>query len=391
MIKVAIIIERADIALGGAERSVLELAGAIRQAGVDVTVLAAAGFANGKNLRVLLPGVKRASLNVFGKALKSHLGENHYDIIHSVLPFDFADVYQPRGGTYAEAILRNADSYGGNLIRCYKTLTHSVNFRRASLLKAEKKLCKNGNTAVAAISEYVKQQFMGHYGLSEERIKLIPNGVKEVGQVNTTAAKQLRSQILLMLGLSASSKAALFLFAANNFRLKGLGGLIKAVAVSAKQKNSKPVYLVVAGAGSSRNYRGLAENYGISERIAFLGPLRDIHEALYMSDAAVLPSYYDPCSRFILEALTAGKPVITTRFNGASERFEDGRHGRIIESADDTEVLAEALNYFAEPENAARASKAIRQDGIAEKVSISKHAEKMTELYKSILDQKGAV
>jgi len=95
MIKVAIIIERADIALGGAERSVLELANAITQAGCEVTVLAAAGFGNGKNLRVLLPGAKRASLSVFGQALRGHFKDNRYDIIHSVLPFDFADVYQP--------------------------------------------------------------------------------------------------------------------------------------------------------------------------------------------------------------------------------------------------------------------------------------------------------
>ena len=388
MIKAAIIIERADIALGGAERSVLEMAGAIGQAGVDVAVLAAAGFANGKNLQVLLPGTKRASLGAFGNALRAHLKENHYDIIHSVLPFDFADVYQPRGGAYAESILRNADSYGGNMIRCYKTLTHSINFRRAALLAAEKKLCKNGGTTVAAISEYVKRQFIDHYGAGEERIALIPNGVKGAEKINTAAAEKLRSQILLMLGLGASSKAAIFLFAANNFRLKGLGGLIKAVAVSARQKKTRPLYLVVAGAGSSRRYRGIAENFKVSDRIAFLGPLRDIHEALYISDAAVLPSFYDPCSRFILEALTAGKPVITTRFNGASERFEDGRHGRIIESADDTEVLAGALNHFAEPENALQASKAIKEDGIAEKVSITKHAEQMIELYRSILRRK---
>ena len=36
----------------------------------------------------------------------------------------------------------------------------------------------------------------------------LPDGVKEAGQVNTAAAEQLRSQILLMLGLGVSSKAA---------------------------------------------------------------------------------------------------------------------------------------------------------------------------------------
>jgi hypothetical protein len=111
--KIAIIIERADIALGGAERSVFEMTTALSGLGLEVDILAAKGRANTKNIHILCqdsPG-KRVHHFTFAKALKKHLSENHYDIIHSVLPFDFADIYQPRGGTYAESILHNAVSY----------------------------------------------------------------------------------------------------------------------------------------------------------------------------------------------------------------------------------------------------------------------------------------
>ena len=112
--KIAIIIERADIGLGGAERSVSEMAEALASLGMDVHVLAAKGTTVKKNTYILcndLPG-KRVGLRVFGRAIKGHLLKNHYDIIHSVLPFGFADIYQPRGGIYAEAARRNAASYG---------------------------------------------------------------------------------------------------------------------------------------------------------------------------------------------------------------------------------------------------------------------------------------
>ena len=105
--------ERADLALGGAERSVFELADAVSQLRQDVHILAAKARAETANLHILCqdaPG-KRVRFVTFEKTLKKHLSENQYDIIHSVLPFSFADVYQPRGGAYAESILRNAASY----------------------------------------------------------------------------------------------------------------------------------------------------------------------------------------------------------------------------------------------------------------------------------------
>ena len=117
--------------------------------------------------------------------------------------------------------------------------------------------------------------------------------------------------------------------------------------------------------------------------------IRDSHEAVSVVDAAVLPTYYDPCSRFILEALAQAKPVITTRFNGASERIIDNRHGHIIEDPRDIEALARALRRLAEPQNAQNAAEAIIKDNLAEEISIAKHAETMVKLYNRIMADKG--
>ncbi len=150
--KVAIIIERANTSLGGAERSVFELTAALSAMGFEAHILAAKGQANAKNIHILcqnIPG-KRVSYFTFAKALAKHLSENHYDLIHSVLPFDFADVYQPRGGTYAESILRNIASYQNKPIETYKKLTAFTNFRRTILLQAERKLARQADGPVIA-------------------------------------------------------------------------------------------------------------------------------------------------------------------------------------------------------------------------------------------------
>ncbi|HIJ67188.1 MAG TPA: glycosyltransferase family 4 protein [Planctomycetes bacterium] len=388
MIKTAIIIERADIALGGAERSVFELASQLSLWDVRVTVLAAKGRTQADNIKILCPdtGGKRTSFSGFDKALRNHLIDNHYDIIHSVLPFSFADVYQPRGGSYPEAIIRNAASYQNPVVSWYKMATHYANIRRLALFRAENQLCSDCNrTIVAAVSEYVKRQFKKHYGLSEERIVVVPNGIKPGRKVHPEKAAKLRRQIFIRLGITEAAMPALFLFGANNFRLKGLTNLIKALAPAARSSTARPIYLIVAGAGSSRKYRHLAKKLGVSERIVFLGRLRNIRNALSISDVAVLPSWYDPCSRFILEALAAAKPVITTRYNGAAELFVDKRHGLVIDRCDDVRALADAMCFYADPENAKKAGDAITQDNLAEKISIRRHAEQMVELYERIL------
>ena len=364
--KVAIITERANITLGGAERSVFELAARMALFGVDVKILAATGTASSNRVKILCGNTeKRVSLKDFEKAVQQHLSEEHYDIIHSVLPFDFADVYQPRGGSYPEAAIRNAASFNSNTMRIFKLLTSFANFRRTTLARAEKKLCKTQNgPIVAALSEYVKTQFKKHYNLPDEKIRVIPNGIKPAGNADRNQNDKLRAQILSSFNLREANEPVFFLFAANNFRLKGLPNLIKALSSVKEKLTKRPAYLIVAGRGKINKYRRLASKASVKDRILFIGQAGHIQNLLTISDVAVLPTYYDPSSRFILEALAAGKPVITTKYNGAVDLFAADRHGKIFDSPDNTGSLAESIRYFCNTENIKAAKKAIEDDDI---------------------------
>jgi UDP-glucose:(heptosyl)LPS alpha-1,3-glucosyltransferase len=386
--KIAIIIERADIALGGAERSVFELRAALSALRYEVDILAAKGKANAKRIHVLCenhPG-KRMNFFAFEKELKKFLPENKYDIIHSVLPFDFSDVYQPRGGSYAETIIRNATSYQNKFIKFYKNLTAVTNTRRTALLRAERKLAQASNgPVIAALSQYVAEQFKQHYNTSPQRIVIIPNGVKTDMPSHAKQADNFRSQILAKLKLKEADNPVLLLFVANNFRLKGLPTLIKAMQIAEKKHSQRQAYLLIAGHGKAKKYQQLVK----SNNIVFLGPLSHIHYALSIIDIAVLPTFYDPSSRFILEALAAGKPVITTRYNGACDLFTDNRHGKIIDNPEDDEALAETIGFFTDTKNIENASQAIAEDNLREEISICRVAKQLVDVYESILLRKG--
>jgi UDP-glucose:(heptosyl)LPS alpha-1,3-glucosyltransferase len=385
--RIAIIIERADVTLGGAERSVFELAAALSAEGLEVHVLAAKGNTKSRNIHILCqnaPG-KRVCHFTFAKALRKHLALNKYDIVHSVLPFDFVDVYQPRGGSYAEAIIRNAASYMNTWAAMYKRATAFANYRRTIRLLAEKRLCRNPDgPKITALSNYVAEQFKRHYGLDDERVVVIANGVRINKQIDVAAAEKLRSQILTKLGVKEAQNPVLLLFVANNFRLKGLIPLLRAMQSALADRADRQVYLVVAGRDKAHKYRRLGKKLGVHRNLVFLGRVRHIQNALSITDVAVLPTFYDPSSRFTLEALGAGKPVITTKFNGAADLFVGNRHGRIIDGPEDVGALADAISCFTDQKDIQKATQAIADDNLKEKISISRVAKQFVSLYLSL-------
>lgn len=389
--RVALIIERAYPRLGGAETSVLELSAALRSTGLDVDIIAAKGEQGTRHTHLLCQDAptKRIGLEQFQDAISEFLSSNRYDIIHSVLPFQFADVYQPRGGSYPEAIARNIASYSNRYMRVYKKLTAFANQQRTALAKTEQLICNNPEgPVVAALSNYVAQHFKNHYAIADNRLVVIRNGVLTDKTPNFSKAERFRSQIMVQLKLKEADRPVFFLFVANNFRLKGLESLIRAMQMTVASNPEQIPILIVAGSGKAKPYKQLAEKLNVAWKIAFLDYIRDIRSVLEFSDVAVLPTFYDPSSRFILEALAVDKPVITTKFNGAIEMFANNRHGKIIDVPENISAIAEALGYFTNTENIQKAAAAILTDNLREQISVSRAAKELKSLYESILERR---
>ncbi len=385
--KIAIIIERSDVFLGGAERSVFELSSHLSTLGHEVTLLAAKGTSAAKHIRIICPEVqgKRTSLADIASAAKQYISQNSFDIVHSVLPIDVADVYQPRGGTYPETIIQNALSYDSGIISAWKRATSFFNFRRYQLHSAERKLAKSkSGPIIAALSNYVAKQFERHYDTNTQRLVVIPNGVKTDRVPDASEFQEVKNNILANYPLDDENPVFL-LFAANNFRLKGLYQLIKAAAAAQAKDPEKYFHILVAGNDHSIYAQHLARKYGVDGCITFLGPVTHIQNALVHCDVAVLPTFYDPASRFILEGLAMGKPAITTSFNGAADLFESGRHGIVIDDPRNVAALGDAILHFVDRKNLADAQQSIAEDNLKEKVSIHSHVVKLLELYQDIL------
>jgi UDP-glucose:(heptosyl)LPS alpha-1,3-glucosyltransferase len=150
----------------------------------------------------------------------------------------------------------------------------------------------------------------------------------------------------------------------------------------------RTAYLLVVGAGNPKKYKRLAAKLNVEHKILLVGPVRKLETILSVCDVAVLPTFYDPSSRFILEALAADKPVITTRFNGATDLFTNNRHGKIIDIPENIPALAEAISHFTDTENINKAAAAIIKDNLREQISISRVARELIALYHCIIKQR---
>jgi UDP-glucose:(heptosyl)LPS alpha-1,3-glucosyltransferase len=120
------------------------------------------------------------------------------------------------------------------------------------------------------------------------------------------------------------------LFVARNYALKGLEPLLEAFAPVARDFSK--CFLLVCGSGRDRRFRRQVLRLGLADRVLFLGFVDNIQECFAGSDAFVFPTFYDPCSLVVLEAMQAGLPVITTRQNGAGELLTEGIDGFVVES-----------------------------------------------------------
>jgi len=89
------------------------------------------------------------------------------------------------------------------------------------------------------------------------------------------------------------------------------------------------------------------DNWQESEMVEYLGGTEDVRPYIRECSVYVLPSYREGTPRSILEAMSMGRPVITTDAPGCRETVEEGVNGFLV-PVKDSQALAEAMEKFIE-------------------------------------------
>ncbi len=381
--RVALIIERVEAWRGGAETSTIQFAQRAVERGCEVTLVTTSRGVPPPGLSLLTvraaAALRAQRTLLFARRAAAAVAKEGFDIVHAITPCAAADVYEPRGGAVPEMLRRNVALRRSALHRSVKRFRDKLNLKYRVLQRLERALVvRKPPPVVIAISGYVARQFQEHYGLGPPHLRVIFNGVDPD---TATAAERAADDNEIRQQYDLGRHERLLLCVAHNFRLKGVARLIEAVA-ALPATHRRYARVVIVGRDNPVPYARLADRLGVADRVVFAGSTERIAAFYHAADMLVHPTYYDPCSRVVLEALCAGVPVITTRFNGAAEAMTDGREGFILDTPDDVAGLSDRIaRLLDEPFRERCAAAAQRLRG---RLGMDRHADEIVKLYRDI-------
>jgi glycosyltransferase involved in cell wall biosynthesis len=131
-------------------------------------------------------------------------------------------------------------------------------------------------------------------------------------------------------------------------RNKGFDILLRALALL------PGAHLSIGGEGPERAaLEALAAELGVAERVAFLGWRQDIGALLAGCDLYVCPSRHEPLGNVVLEAWSAGRPVVAADAVGPAALIEADRTGLLVPKEQPGPLAAALAALLADPGRAA--------------------------------------
>lgn len=235
---------------------------------------------------------------------------------------------------------------------------------------------------VVAPSTFLALRYQAH-GLD---VEVIPNPVSD-GELRRPLPPAETVRIRTELGLSADR----FLVGVVG-RLDEQKGTLDVVEAARRLggcgDEGRRVEFVLAGAGSASFEAGLRtalEAAGVADRVRLLGHRDDVPHWLPALDALMAPSRAEGFGRVIVEGMAAGLPVVAYRDGATPELVEDGRTGVLVQPEDAGALAVALASLAADPDRARRLGAAGRE--AAARFAPARVAESMEQLYHRVLER----
>lgn len=180
--------------------------------------------------------------------------------------------------------------------------------------------------AITSVSRNIVEDLNAHYGLAIARYTVVPSaaGVDSVAPARLADFRRRH-------GLEPA-RPVLATIGVMSWDWKVLGQQYCLEALARLRSRYPAVTLLVAGDGRHRAYlEARAAEWGVAERVVFLGNVEAVHEVLAAADIYVHLALNEGCPLSVIEAMAAGKPIVAARRGGIPEIVRSGETGLLIE------------------------------------------------------------
>jgi glycosyltransferase involved in cell wall biosynthesis len=145
--------------------------------------------------------------------------------------------------------------------------------------------------------------------------------------------------------------------------VKGCEDFVRAAA-QIHQIMPEVVFLLIGGApypDYKQKITNLIADYKLEDHFILTGFRQDVSDIIRIIDLLVLPSHYEPFGRVLIEAMSAGKPVIGTTVGGIPEIIADGVTGILVPPNSPDELAKAVAKILEDPEVARQMGQAGQQ------------------------------
>jgi glycogen synthase len=204
----------------------------------------------------------------------------------------------------------------------------------------------NRSDRVIACSYYMREQIADIFGVEEDRVTVIPNGIDphELQPHDGPELERLRSEfaapherLVLLVGRLVYEKGF-------QIALEAMPALIELVPRTR---------FIVAGSGThEEQLRAQAEELGLGAQGTFLGWIGDdvLHSLYRIADVCVVPSIYEPFGLVALEAMASGCPCIVADTGGLREVVPHDEVGLRFRARDPDDLIDVTVRVLSQPE-----------------------------------------
>jgi UDP-glucose:(heptosyl)LPS alpha-1,3-glucosyltransferase len=272
------------------------------------------------------------------------------------------DVLYPQGGLHAASATHNLDKHAHPAGRVLAWVAKQLDLAHWSYSYLERRqYFTDPRPLIVVNSHMVREHFRDYYAI-EGDIRVIPSAIDSDRFMEHDRPRR-RMDRRQQWGLTPEDTVAAFV--AMNYRLKGLEPLLYAVRLLLDKIGPTSGFrLIVAGGPNFGRYERLSRQLDIADHVRFLGYCGEPRNCYFAADFLVHPTFYDPCSLVVLEALACGLPVITSRNNGAAELMAPPREGYVIDDPHDHARLAWCLEQMLDPGRRAACAQAARRNSL---------------------------